>query len=77
MKDLYPGTDFKNSPMGERLRSLMEQEGLPYNSPTMSFNTRMAQELAKWADGQPQRKDLHSALYRACFVEVRKSLPIE
>ena len=71
LKDLFPGKNFEDSPMAKRLKSLIDEEGLPYNSPSMTFNTRLAQELAKWADDFPEGEALHSALYRACFVEER------
>jgi hypothetical protein len=32
------------------MRGLMEQEGLPYDERTHSYNSRLAQELGKWAD---------------------------
>ena len=31
----------------------MEAEGLPYGERTMTYNSRLAQELGKWADTQP------------------------
>ncbi|MBF0237170.1 MAG: DsbA family protein [SAR324 cluster bacterium] len=68
LNDLFPGRDFENSPMRTHLKLLMEQEGLAYNSPSRTFNTRLAQELAKWAESQPHRERLHTALYQACFV---------
>jgi predicted DsbA family dithiol-disulfide isomerase len=35
----------------------------------MTFNTRLAQELAKWAEGQGRGDEYHRALFRACFVD--------
>jgi predicted DsbA family dithiol-disulfide isomerase len=54
-----------------RMQGLMEKEGLPYAPRTMSFNTRRAQELAKWAERQPGGESIHDALFRAVFVEGR------
>jgi predicted DsbA family dithiol-disulfide isomerase len=49
----------------------MDAEGLPYGERTMTYNSRLAQELGKWADTQPGGEALHDALFRAYFVEAR------
>jgi predicted DsbA family dithiol-disulfide isomerase len=49
----------------------MDAEGLPYGDRTMTYNSRLAQELGKWADTQPGGDALHDALFRAYFVEGR------
>jgi predicted DsbA family dithiol-disulfide isomerase len=55
-----------------RMKTLMDAEGLPYGRRTHSYNSRLAQELGKWADTQPGGGDkLHDALYRAYFVDGR------
>jgi predicted DsbA family dithiol-disulfide isomerase len=47
----------------------MAQEGLPYGQRTKTFNSRLAQELGKWADAQPGGAGIHDALFRAYFVD--------
>jgi predicted DsbA family dithiol-disulfide isomerase len=47
----------------------MAQEGLPYGQRTRTYNSRLAQELGKWADTQPDGARLHDALFRAYFVD--------
>ena len=49
----------------------MTAEGLPYGERTMTYNSRLAQELGKWADTQPDGEALHDAFFRAYFVEAR------
>ena len=49
----------------------MAAEGLPYGNRTMTYNSRLAQELGKWADTQPGGDAIHDALFRAYFVEGR------
>jgi len=49
----------------------MDEEGLPYGRRTHTYNSRLAQELGKWADTQPGGEALHDALYRAYFVDAR------
>jgi predicted DsbA family dithiol-disulfide isomerase len=55
----------------QRMKALMDAEGLPYERRTHSYNSRLAQELGKWADTQPGGEALHDALFRAYFVEAR------
>jgi predicted DsbA family dithiol-disulfide isomerase len=57
--------------MHARMKGLMDAEGLPYNRRTHTYNSRLAQELAKWADSQPGFESIHGALYRAYFVDGR------
>jgi predicted DsbA family dithiol-disulfide isomerase len=44
----------------------------------MTYNSRLAQELGKWADTQPGGEAIHDALFRAYFVEARdiSSIPV-
>jgi len=54
------------------MKSLMEQERLPYNGERdMSYNSRMAQELAKWAESRGKGYEIHDPLFRAYFVDVK------
>ena len=58
--------------MYRRMKGLMDAEGLPYSRRTHTYNSRLAQELGKWADTRPGGGDkLHDALYRAYFVDAR------
>src|SRR5690348_13227889 len=55
----------------QRMKGLMDAEGLPYGRRTHTYNSRLAQELGKWADTQPGGEAIHDALYRAYFVDAR------
>ncbi len=55
----------------ERMMGLMKAEGLPYGDRTHTYNSRLAQELGKWADTQSGGDAIHDALYKAYFVERR------
>src|SRR5262245_6236543 len=57
--------------MHARMKGLMDAEGLPYSRRTHTYNSRLAQELAKWADSQTGFEAIHDALYRAYFVDGR------
>ena len=71
MADLYAGRSVDPEAMYARMKGLMDAEGLPYGRRTHTYNSRLAQELGKWADTQPGGEAIHDALYKAYFVEAR------
>jgi predicted DsbA family dithiol-disulfide isomerase len=71
LKDLFAGRGLDLEAMHTRMKGLMDAEGLPYNQRTHTYNSRLAQELAKWADSQPGFESIHDALYKAYFVDGR------
>jgi predicted DsbA family dithiol-disulfide isomerase len=68
---LYAGRGVDPEAMYARMKKLMDAEGLPYGRRTHTYNSRLAQELGKWADTEPGGDRLHDALYHAYFVEAR------
>jgi predicted DsbA family dithiol-disulfide isomerase len=71
MAELYAGRNVDPEAMYQRMKGLMDAEGLPYGRRTHTYNSRLAQELGKWADTQPGGAALHDKLYQAYFVEAR------
>ena len=71
MAEVYAGRNIDPEAMYQRMKGLMDAEGLPYGRRTHSYNSRLAQELGKWADTQPGGWAIHDALYKAYFVEAR------
>jgi predicted DsbA family dithiol-disulfide isomerase len=71
LKELFAGRGYDLEAMHTRMKRLMDLEGLPYSRRTYTYNSRSAQELAKWADSQPGFESIHAALYRAYFVDGR------
>ena len=69
LEQLFAGRSFDIDAMQARLASLMAEEGLPFSQRTMTYNSRLAQELAKWAETQTGGAGIHDALYRAYFVD--------
>ena len=54
------------------MKANMEREGLPFNAErNMSYNSRLAQELAKWAETKGKAEEVTNALFRAYFVDVK------
>ena len=55
--------------MKENMKKLMREAGLDYGERTHTFNSRLAQELGKWADTQNETSDIHNLIYQTYFVK--------
>ena len=53
MAGFYAQRGLDPEAMYQRMKGLMDAEGLPYGRRTHTYNSRLAQELGKWADTQP------------------------
>ncbi len=71
MAEIYAGRGMDPEAMYNRMKGLMDGEGLPYGRRTHTYNSRLAQELGAWADTQPGGEVIHEALYKAYFVDAR------
>jgi predicted DsbA family dithiol-disulfide isomerase len=71
LEDLFRGRGVDRKAMHAQMKARMDAEGLPYGERTMTYNSRLAQELGKWADTQPGGEAIHDAFFRAYFVEAR------
>jgi predicted DsbA family dithiol-disulfide isomerase len=71
MAEFYAGRGIDPEAAYQRMKTLMDAEGLPYGRRTHTYNSRLAQELGKWADTQPGGEAIHDKLYQAYFVESR------
>jgi predicted DsbA family dithiol-disulfide isomerase len=69
LEDLFRGRGYDVAKMQAQMRARMEAEGLPYGDRRMTYNSRLAQELGKWADTQPGGEAIHDALFKAYFVD--------
>ncbi len=71
LEALFAGRGYDIGKMQAQMRARMAAEGLPYGNRTMTYNSRLAQELASWAEPQPGGEAIHDALFRAYFVDAR------
>ena len=71
MEALFAGRGVDVDAMYRRMKGLMDEERLPYGKRTHTYNSRLAQEVGKWADTVTGGAALHDALYRAYFVDAR------
>ena len=69
LAELFAGRGYDVDKMQAQMRARMAAEGLPYGERKMTFNSRLAQELGKWADTQPGGEAIHDALFKAYFVD--------
>jgi predicted DsbA family dithiol-disulfide isomerase len=71
LEELFAGRGYDIEKRQAEMRARMQAEGLPYGKRTMTYNSRLAQELGAWADTQPGGEAIHDALFRAYFVDAR------
>jgi len=69
LEDLFRGRQIDLQAAHARMQALMDAEGLPYRRRTHTYNSRLAQELAKWAETKPGGDAVHDALFKAYFVD--------
>jgi predicted DsbA family dithiol-disulfide isomerase len=71
LEERFRGRNVDRKAMHAQMKARMDAEGLPYGERTMTYNSRLSQELGKWADTQPGGEAFHDAMFRAYFVEAR------
>jgi len=69
LEEMFAGRGYDIPKMQAQMRARMAAEGLPYGERKMTYNSRLAQELGKWADTQPGGEAIHDALFKAYFVD--------
>ena len=69
LTDLFRGRESQLAAFQIQMKQVAEKEGLPFSDRTMTYNSRLAQELGSWADTQVGGDIIHDKLYRAYFVE--------
>ena len=52
-----------------RLKQVADELGLPLGERKKTYNSRLAQELAKWAESEGKGNHFHEAVFRAYFVD--------
>ena len=69
LEELFAGRNIDVPAAKQRMKQLMAEEGLAYGERTMTYNSRLAQELGSWAATQPGGERIHDALFQAYFVD--------
>lgn len=71
LERLFEGRGIDIAAVLSHLESAARQFGLPFGRRRMSFNSRRAQEGAKWAESLGQADAYHRAVFQAYFVDGR------
>ena len=69
LEALFAGRGIDVEAAYTQMKARMDEAGLPYSARTHTYNSRLAQELGKWADTQSNGGAIHDALYAAYFVD--------
>jgi len=68
LEELYAGRNIDIDKARERLRQVARELGLPLGERKKTYNSRLAQELAKWAELKGKGDAFHKAVFEAYFV---------
>jgi predicted DsbA family dithiol-disulfide isomerase len=66
---LFSGRRINIPEMLQRLEQTARGLGLPFGERRMSFNSRRAQEAAKWAESHGKADAFHNAVFRTYFAD--------
>ncbi len=69
LEELFAGRNYDIAKSKLRLKQVADELGLPLGPREKTYNSRLAQELAKWAESQEKGDAFHEAVFRAYFVE--------
>ena len=69
LEQLFAGQAVDLDQVMVRLKQAAQEAGLPFSDRTMTYNSRLAQELAKWAESEDRGDEFHRAVFRAYFVQ--------
>ena len=71
LEKLFEGRGIHVPDVLARLTEAARRFGVPFGERRMSFNSRRAQEGAKWAEAQGRADEYHLAVFKAYFVHGR------
>ena len=69
LEELFAGRSIDINKMMLRLKQVGDELGLPLGERKKTYNSRLAQELAKWAESKGKGDSFHEAVFRAYFVD--------
>jgi predicted DsbA family dithiol-disulfide isomerase len=69
LEELFAGRIMDIGQMMQRLKRVAQDLGLPLGERKKTYNSRLAQELAKWAELRGKGDQFHEAMFSAYFVD--------
>ena len=71
IEDYLAGRDVDIPVMREKMRKVAADQGLPFGDMRRVYNSRLAQELGKWAEARGRGEAFHHLAFRAYFADGR------
>jgi len=71
LEEIYAGRGIDIHQVRQRMNLVAQELGLPFSERKMTYNSRRAQELAKWAESKGVGEEFHRAVFRAYYVETK------
>ena len=69
LEALFAGRGINVDQLLTKLKQAAKEAGLPFGDRKMTFNSRLAQELGKWAESKGKGLEYHDTVFRAYFVD--------
>ncbi len=69
LEELFAGRPIDINAVLTRLKTAAEEVGLPLTQRNMTYNSRRATELGKWAEAMGKGDGYHDAVFRAYFAD--------
>lgn len=69
LEELFAGQPIDIEKIKARLKTVADELGLPLGERKKTYNSRLAQELAKWAESQGKGDLFHEAVFQTYFVD--------
>ncbi|MFC1515990.1 DsbA family protein, partial [Thermodesulfobacteriota bacterium] len=71
LEELFAGRDVDVDQMVGHFKQVANDLGLPFGDRKMTYNSRLAQEMGKWAESNGKGDEFHDAVFRAYFADGR------
>jgi predicted DsbA family dithiol-disulfide isomerase len=68
LEELFAGRSIDIEKLMVRLRRVAAEEGLPLGDRKYTYNSRLAQELSKWAEYKGKGREFHYTMFDAYFA---------
>ena len=69
LEELFQGRNVNIEELLLKLKRVADSLGLPLGNRNRTFNSRLAQELGKWAEEEGKGDNFHLAMFKAYFVD--------
>ena len=77
LEDLFKGRGYDMDAVMKKLKAVADSLGLPLGNRKRTYNSRLAQELGKWAEAEGRGEAFHMAVFKAYFVGGRNLAMID